>query len=242
MLIAVTGSKGFIGSHVVERLAQEHEIEEWDLVVGQDCAQFATHADWVIHLAAFCNVHDSVEMPDFYWKHNAETTQTIQNWCYYTHTPLIYASSSCAKEWWRSPYGATKRANELTAQKSQVGLRLTNVFGKGMKDNSLVELIRSNNIKFITDVSRDFVFIDDVVDLIETIMLHDIRLLDPVYEVGSGVSISVETLLSSAQEKQVMHIASEDYEMKDNCATIDKTKELGWAPSYAITDYLKDNK
>lgn len=242
MKIAITGSKGFIGSHLVEQLSTDYDVEEWDWKVGCECSEFNSQADYVIHLAGVTDVHESVDHPEFYWKQNAETTQHIQNWCYYTHTPLIYASSSCAKEWWRTPYGTSKRANELTAQRSQVGLRLTNVFGPGMKDTTLVSRIINNHISYISPHSRDFVHVSDVCDLIETIMLHDIRLLQPIYEVGSGVSIAVADLLSESQKKQVTQQLGATYEMQDNCANIDRTKELGWNPVHNIKDFIEENR
>ena len=98
MKIALTGSRGFIGSHLKTRLIDDgHEITEWDL--RQDPPKCIKDfdingVDYVIHLAAYADVRASLEDPQKYWRNNVENTTNIQKICGYNHIPLLYASSS----------------------------------------------------------------------------------------------------------------------------------------------------
>ena len=113
MKIAITGSRGFIGSHLRRKLEQEHEIIEWDKDLGKDIKDFTVgEAEFVIHLAAIADVRKSVKYPEEYWGNNVTTTTEIQRKCHFLNVPLLYASSSCVHNWWLSPYGTTKKANE----------------------------------------------------------------------------------------------------------------------------------
>ena len=71
MKVALTGSRGFIGSHLKTRLEEDgHTIEEWDLRQDppkciKDFDTFET--DYVVHLAAYADVRQSLKEPDKYW-------------------------------------------------------------------------------------------------------------------------------------------------------------------------------
>ena len=105
MKVAITGSSGFIGSHLKKRLESEgHEIIEWDTNVDKPIEFFETDgAEYVIHLAAYADVRASIEKPDLYWENNVTTTTRIQRMCHKENIPLLYASSSCIHNWWLSP-------------------------------------------------------------------------------------------------------------------------------------------
>ena len=70
---------------------------------------------------------ESIKIPEDYWRVNVEYSKKIFDIC--KNVPVIYASSSCAKEWWLSPYGTTKRVMEEVAHEGHVGLRFTNIYG-----------------------------------------------------------------------------------------------------------------
>ena len=82
MKIAITGSRGFIGSHLKTRLEKDgNEIVEWDL--KQDPPKCIKDFDinevsYVIHLAAYEDVRQSLKEPEKYWKNNVVNTTRIQ--------------------------------------------------------------------------------------------------------------------------------------------------------------------
>ena len=181
MKVAITGSRGFIGSHLKTRLEKDgHEVIEWDLrqeppqcikdFDPQDCS-------YVIHLAAYADVRKSLKEPDLYWKNNVENTTRIQKICHYNNIPLLYASSSCIHNWWLSPYGTSKKVNEETAYHNQVGLRFTTVYGDGARDSMLIGKLIDGTIGYLTRHVRDFVHVSDVVDAIVLLMSKDLSLI-----------------------------------------------------------------
>ena len=93
MKIVITGSKGFIGTHVRNSL-KNHKIIEWDTNIGKDIKDFTLESDtdFVIHLAALTNVRESIQIPNEYWKQNVIVSQRIFE--HYKNSKILYASSS----------------------------------------------------------------------------------------------------------------------------------------------------
>ena len=242
---AITGSRGFIGGHLKTRLENDsHEIIEWDLRLDPSkCVKdFNTGgADYVIHLAAYADVRASLEEPQKYWVNNVENTTNIQKICGYNHIPLLYASSSCIHNWWLSPYGISKKVNEETAMPNQVGLRFTTVYGEGARDTMLIGRLINGTVKYLTRHIRDFVHVSDVVEAIVLLMMSDIRLLKPAYDIGTGVGNSVEELGHLAGWEGIEVTDGDACEAQDNTADITDMRKLGWEPKVIVDEYIVKN-
>ena len=245
MKVAITGSRGFIGSHLKTRLEKDgHEVIEWDLrqeppqcikdFDPQDCS-------YVIHLAAYADVRKSLKEPDLYWKNNVENTTRIQKICHYNNIPLLYASSSCIHNWWLSPYGTSKKVNEETAFDKQVGLRFTTVYGDGARDTMLIGKLIDGSIGYLTRHVRDFVHVSDVVDAIVLLMSKDIGMLKPAYDIGTGVGNVVMDLGILAGWEGIEIRDGDPCEAQDNTADITEMKALGWQPKVKVDEYLIKN-
>ena len=242
MKIIITGSRGFIGTHLKDRL-NGHEIIEWDTKIGKDIKNFTLdlNVDYVVHLAAIAGVRASVEQPELYWTNNVEYTKNIQHTCFHNHVPLLYASSSCIHNWWLSPYGTSKKVNETTAYPNQIGLRFTTTYGENARDSMLIPRLLNGNIKTVTNHVRDFIHVDDVIDAILLLMSKDIRLLKPVYDIGTGKGIVVNELAELVGYD--LPITNGDAcEAKDNTANNIDLKELGWNPKHNVEEYLNERK
>ena len=80
MIIMVTGSSGFVGSHLVKKLKElNHEVLELDKTLGHDltdhkCLSTFNTADAVIHLAARVFVPESYSNPRTFYYDNFVTT------------------------------------------------------------------------------------------------------------------------------------------------------------------------
>ena len=242
MKVAITGSRGFIGSHLKTRLEKDgHEVIEWDL--RQDPPQCIKDFDpkdcnYVIHLAAYANVRQSIKDPEKYWKNNVENTTRIQKICHYNNIPLLYASSSCIHNWWLSPYGTSKKVNEETAYHNQVGLRFTTVYGDGARDSMLIGKLINGTIGYLTRHVRDFVHVSDVVNAIILLMSKDIRSLKPAYDIGTGTGHVVEDLGLLAGWEGIEVTDGDPCEAQDNTADITDMKALGWEPKVNVEEYL----
>ena len=99
MNILLTGSDGFIGSHLFYHLKEEHNVIGFDIKHGHDIlkTEFPKDIDLVIHLAGLSGVRDSLERPTEYWKTNVIGSQRLFE--HYKDTRIIYASSSTAHVW-----------------------------------------------------------------------------------------------------------------------------------------------
>ena len=245
MKVAITGSRGFIGSHLKTKLeADGHEVVEWDLrqEPAKDIEDFSpgdvTH---VVHLAAYADVRQSLKEPQKYWTNNVENTTRIQLICHHNNIPLLYASSSCIHQWWLSPYGTSKKVNEETAYENQVGLRFTTVYGDGARESMLIGKLISGTIKYLTRHVRDFVHVSDVVDAIVLLLSKDKRSLKPAYDIGTGNSNVVEDLGNLAGWQGIEVIDGDSCEAQDNTADISEMKKLGWEPKINVEDYIITN-
>ena len=242
MKVAITGSRGFIGSHLKTRLEKDgHEVIEWDL--RQEPPQCIKDFDpkdcsYVIQLAAYADVRKSLKEPDLYLKNNVENTTRIQKICHYNNIPLLYASSSCIHNWWLSPYGTSKKVNEETAYHNQVGLRFTTVYGDGARDSMLIGKLIDGTIGYLTRHVRDFVHVSDVVDAIVLLMSKDIARLNPAYDIGTGVGNVVMDLGILAGWEGIEIRDGDPCEAQDNTADITEIKALGWRPKIKVDEYL----
>lgn len=239
MKVIITGSSGFIGSHLKTRLEKEHEIIEYDTSIGKDIKSFkVSDAEFVIHLAATADVRRSIKYPEEYWENNVVTTTEIQRQCDRMNVPLLYASSSCAARWWLSPYGTTKKVNEETAFGGQVGLRFTTVYGEGARESMLIGKIVRQEVGYLTPHVRDFIYVDDVVDAIILLMEKYREIpLKSYYNIGTGKGVRVDSL-GEFFGLDVPVLSGDDCEAEDNTADNQDLLDLGWKPKMGIENYI----
>ena len=242
MRVLITGSRGFIGSHLKNKLESHgHTIIEWDHKIDRSIENFELgDAEFVIHMAAWADVRASIQDPQLYWDNNITNTTKIQKMCHEKFIPLIYASSSCVHEWHKSPYGISKKVNEETAYVGQVGLRFTTVYGgDGAQRGMFMDKLKDRSLEWVTNHVRDFVHIDDVVNAI-TILMSQINLygLNPAYDIGTGTGYVVSEL-AQAGGYAVEPVEGDECEALDNTADITEMKKLGWSPTIDVLEYIK---
>ena len=241
MRIVITGSRGFIGGHLKDRLKRDgHTIIEWDHKIDKAIENFKLdNADYVVHMAAWADVRKSIKEPDLYWENNVTNTTNIQRQCHEHKVPLIYASSSCIHEWYKSPYGISKKVNEETAFPGQVALRFTTVYGgAGAQRGMFMDNLKDGSLKHVTNHIRDFVHIDDVIRAIVLIMNLDIWTLKPAYDIGTGEGNVVSDLAKIAGY-DVPIKEGDECEAQDNTADITDIQELGWIPWISIRRHIQ---
>ena len=253
MRIVITGSRGFIGGHLKNRLKQDgHTIIEWDHKIDRAIENFKLdNADYVVHMAAWADVRKSIKEPDLYWENNVTNTTNIQRQCHEHKVPLIYASSSCIHEWHKSPYGISKKIIEETAFPGQIALRFTTVYGgAGANRGMFMDNLKDGSLEWVTNHVRDFVHIDDVCDAIILLMylskpdLSSYKLepspqLLPAYDIGTGTGYVVSELAQDGGFN-VKGSAGDECEALDNTADITAMKELGWRPLVDVKNYIKN--
>jgi UDP-glucose 4-epimerase len=206
---------------------------------------FNHNIDAVVHLAAFTRVLDSVNRPRDYFVNNVVVTENLLELAVQNKVKkflfassnavagdvgfsLITAKNSLSPQ---SPYGATKAASEMMLSAFQysygiqtVRLRFTNIYGTDMatKDSFIARLCKATmgnkKIEIYGDGNqvRDYIFLEDVLNAIDTCLSLDVP---EIIVVGSGSSISVNELVDEFQnvtkvKLDISYVAAKTGEMK----------------------------
>jgi len=248
MKILLTGHMGFIGSHLYNFLCSErcidngalgfkHQVIGLDLKDHQDLTfcDLNYDVDVVIHLAGLAQVRESLRNPTAYWEANVLASKRLFD--AFPNTRIIYASSSSAYEPEKNPYAFSKFALDKIAPAHSLGLRFTTVWCEGGRDGMFMTKLFNNDIKYVTEHTRDFIHVDDVVSAIDLLMTKDIT---GVIDVGTGISNSLKTLADLAGIKNYENKYGSMYERLDNRANIKELRDLGWEPKVNVIDYIKN--
>lgn len=235
MHITLTGSHGFIGSHLTKYLeSQGHTLDCWDLKIQKNISDFAVaHTDLIIHLAALAGIRESIEQPDTYWQTNVEYTKHVFDVAEQNNTRVIYASSSACKRWHGNPYAISKYVNEFTAPTNSVGLRFSTVWGEGARGDMLVPQIVNRTLKYATTHHRDLIHVSDLISAIQCIMDHPDE--QGIFEVGTGRTVAVDQLVAF-NGLDVPITEGFDYEAQENLLPSHRIRALGWTPKKFIMD------
>ena len=223
MIILVTGDTGFIGRHLIDKLKTEHEVHGYDY--NENHKPCIDGYDWVIHLGA---ISDTTERDvDKIMLQNYEFSKWIFKECNSKGVNFQYASSASVYGPYekfgeddpkqpQSPYAWSKYLFDrwILQQKHNVcvqGMRYFNVYGpreehkgtqaspvtkftKQAKEDGVITLFE-NSDKYL----RDFIFVGDVCDIHEQMMLHVKK--SGLYNIGTGSTTSFQTVAEIIAKK-----------------------------------------
>lgn len=170
-----------------------------------------------------------------------------------------------------SPYAITKYVNELYAEifsktygLETIGLRYFNVFGRRQDPNgayaAVIPLFVKNFMKHESpvingtgDYSRDFTYIDNVIQMNERAMLTESpEAVNTVYNTAVGDRTTLNQLIGYLKEflteydaeiadVEVLHGPNRQGDIPHSLASIEKARQLlGYEPTHAIRDGLKE--
>lgn len=239
MNILLTGSDGFIGSHLFYQLKEEHNVIGFDIKNGHDImySEFPKDIDLVIHLAGLSGVRDSLTRPTEYWKTNVIGTQRLFE--HYKNTRIIYASSSTAHEPWKNPYAMSKYGMEQLEHFNCLGLRFTTVYGPGARNTMFIPLILNNAVSYVNvNHIRDFIHVDDVISAIESVMHINLR---GVLDVGTGKGHKLIDIVDYFKLDYVKNIGNET-ERLNNTADTTILNNHGWKAKADLYKYIQRNR
>lgn len=170
-----------------------------------------------------------------------------------------------------SPYAITKYVNELYADifsktygMETIGLRYFNVFGRRQDPNGAYAAViplfvkklihhESPVINGTGDYSRDFTYIDNVIQMNELAMLtENPEAVNTVYNTAVGDRTTLNQLVEHLKELlsaydpavagvEVIHGPNRQGDIPHSLASVQKAKELlGYSPSHTIREGLKE--
>ena len=225
--ILVTGSSGFIGRKVLEKLPKLGVITDYDNSIRIDLQNInevmkINSADIVIHLAGKTPKKE-LKWND-YFNNNISSTLNILEYCIIKNVKkLIYVSNYIYGNPKYSPideihpinphnsYSESKYLGERLCKfycdKMNINLiilRPFNIYGESMNKNFLLSnLINSiktdQKITIVNKYSRrDFLHVDDFVDLI--LKIKDYNCKFEIFNVGTGISFSFNEIIEKIEK------------------------------------------
>ncbi|GAB5410848.1 MAG: 4,6-dehydratase LegB [Balneolaceae bacterium] len=225
--VLVTGSNGFIGSHLNKYLSKNNvnltSVTHADGDIRKLELNLFGVQDQVIHLANKNFIPDSWKTPSDFFSINVEGTLNVLEYCRESGARLIYTSAYVYGEpkylpideghpvSGINPYMKSKiLAEELVHFYSKylgvstVIVRPFNIIGTNQNNSFLIptivnQLKESNNIHIRSlKPKRDFLHIDDFCEAIFEIITKN--QLTGVYNIGSGESFSVKEIIELFSE------------------------------------------
>mgnify|MGYP003905109095 CR=1 FL=1 len=241
MKILLTGHKGFIGSHLLNKLKKEHSVVGIDLQDGnsQDLltCEFNEEFDLIIHLAGKSGVRESINDPAGYWRNNVEASKRL--FARYPDTRVLYASSSSAYEPDLNPYAASKYVVEEAAERyhNTLGMRFHTVYSSTPRQGMFLQKLIDGELEYTTTHYRDFIHIEDLCTAIQLCIKSKYT---GTIDIGSGHPYKVSDFAPDLPVR-----LNTPYERNWTCANMEKIKTLGFKPKYSVENYLtslpKDN-
>ena len=269
--VLVTGSRGFIGKQVIKRLKKSEILTDLidskriDLKNIEEVMKLNA-SDVVIHLGG--KTTKGLEW-DEYFNNNVLGTLNILEYCITKKIKkMIFVSSyvygnpkylPIDEEHPIDPHNAYTKSKYLAEQLCEfyaknsdlniIILRPFNIFGKTLPDgfliSNLLKSIQTNEKITIVnkDSKRDFLHIDDFVDII--LKIKDYNFKFEVFNVGSGISFSFEQIIEII-EKNTLTQLNLEYKKKDESFIQDIKSDnskieklLNWKPKITLEEGLQ---
>lgn len=266
MKVLITGDTGFIGCFLKKKIEEKgYEVfglntKNGDICNYGDVLKKVKNMDIVFHLAGCSRVQRCNEKTDFCYKNIYRGSEFVSMACHKYNAKLVFASSRCvyglasfyptSESLKCTPvgfYGMYKHLAEALCLPSDFILRIGNVYGPSDRCHSVVtrflKMIQEgetipifNNL----DTTRDFVYVNDVVDAFMLGFEHE-----GVFNVGGGVETSIDELLNIISEVVDMPVHTIDMKQDLPCMInrvwldISKIKAIGWNPEVGLKEGIK---
>lgn len=262
MRVGITGSNGFIGSNLVQKLKKEKipysvfDKTKHNLFFPETLKGFVDKCDIIVHLAGK-NIDTNENIINVNTLGTASLIAAMNK--YSPKARIIFISSFQAYSE-KSLYGLSKRlAEELIEYYSKYYglkgtiLRLSNVYGQGCKPyyNSVIatfiDLISKNkplNVNGDGSQKRDYLHVDDVVNAILmslTVRENKIRCVD----ICSGKLTSLKEIVKMLEEicgkKTNVNFKTSVFSEEESRIKNYKeaNKAFGWSPKITLMEGLK---
>lgn len=241
-------------------------------ILDEESLMKLPQVDLVYHLASKVGVLDSLVNSQQYYQTIVIGTQNLLNWMDQRNVKqLIYASSSSVygnhphelheelplnplNPYAQSKRDAEKLIQEFSSKTSSQCLvfRFFSVYGPGQRIDLALnkfyhQMIRQQTIEVYGngEHSRDYTYIDDVVDVIARCKQRLMSFQFEIINIGRGQRVSVNELIEvlfelSGETTRVKYLSSNPSEMNHTCADISKAQNLlNYSPQISLLEGVK---
>ena len=251
-------------AHIAGR--QRSAIHNIDLLDRDKMVDFmyTENPDAVIHLAAYAGVRTSLEQPQMYMMNNIKGTHHLIEACEMLGIhKVLYASTSSVNTGpipfkedppgqAKHPYAMTKIANESMFNyariQSTTGLRFFTVYGPwGRPDMALYKfvdnIIHGTEIEVYNDgnMSRDFTYIDDIVDGVIIALESMEHGKNEIYNIGYGERVQLMDFVQEIEknldrEAIIRYSHMHPADNQDTWSDTTKLQALGYKPKVSMQE------
>ena len=251
-------------AHIAGR--QRSAIHNIDLLDRDKMVDFmyTENPDAVIHLAAYAGVRTSLEQPQMYMMNNIKGTHHLIEACEMLGIhKVLYASTSSVNTGpipfkedppgqAKHPYAMTKIANESMFNyariQSTTGLRFFTVYGPwGRPDMALYKftdnIIHGTEIEVYNDgnMSRDFTYIDDIVDGVIIALESMEHGKNEIYNIGYGERVQLMDFVQEIEknldrEAIIRYSPMHPADNQDTWSDTTKLQALGYKPKVSMQE------
>lgn len=212
--VLVTGSAGFIGTHLMKALGDrgiEFDLlgsSMMDIVYKPDLEEMIIKhkPQCIVHLAAISSRKAVESNPEEAIRTNITGTYNVLEIAQKYGVRVILASSAAIMEPYSSLYAVTKNTMEdmagLFDYENIVVTRLYNVYGKGSKSvvNKFYKAIKNSKpVTLNGNTVRDYIHVDDIVK--ELVRYVDIKSPDPIVLIGTGEATTLKDLVKLIEKR-----------------------------------------
>jgi len=264
MKVFVTGANGFIGSKLVKKLRKrKHTVIDCDLY-GRNICNFQDlveqmKGDVVVHLAARVKAGQSLKIPRQYIETNVMGLTNVLEAIRLKRIPrIIFTSSVGVKDYRREPipYLWSKRIGELLIEMysraygiESIILRPANIYGAGNNKGIVYLFMKAKKEGRTLQIfgsglqTRDFVYIDDIVNaIVKSVEMRKMPKKRLLYaELGTGKETTMLELAKKISDNYVLvPLKNEDVGLKQSYADITNAeKYLKWKAKITLDEGLK---
>ena len=225
---------------------------------------YAENPDAVIHLAAYAGVRTSLEQPQMYMMNNIKGTHHLIEACEMLGIhKVLYASTSSVNTGpipfkedppgqAKHPYAMTKIANESMFNYARIpsttGLRFFTVYGPwGRPDMALYKfvdnIVHGTEIEVYNDgnMSRDFTYIDDIVDGVIIALESMEHGKNEIYNIGYGERVQLMDFVQEIEknlerEAIIRYSPMHPADNQDTWSDTTKLQALGYKPKVSMEE------
>lgn len=265
MNAVITGTFGFIGLNLhikVRKLYNKITSIEEALLESQNWQQelktiLNINAPSIVFHVGACS--DTLQTDvNYMMTRNYEFTKVLVDWCRLNKVPIIYSSSAASYgvngKHPSNLYGWSKYvAEDYVISNGGVALRYFNVYGpreehKGRMASVAYQMYKRHKEEFPIKLfpgkpSRDFVYVEDVVDANLYAAEHYKELKGKYYDVGVGKSETFEDVLNILDIPYKYNTKKSIPEGYQFYTCSDKEKWMpGWKPKFSLKEGLLEYK